>query len=270
MKRRDFLTASCVGGLAPLAGAASRAAAADAGEKDLYELRLYQVETAEKSKVLEDFLRDAAIPALNRLGIQPVGVFKLLPEGQDKGKTLPAGGNDFYVLLPHKSMESVTTAAAKLMKDAEFLKAGSAVLEAPMKNPVYKRIESSLMLAFDEAPKLGATDATQARIFQLRIYESHNELKARKKIEMFNAGGEIALFRQCGMPPVFFGETLAGSRVPNLTYMLVFADEAARQAAWKKFMDAPEWDKLKKDPQYKDTVSNITNMLLAPAACSQV
>ena len=40
-------------------------------EKELYELRLYRVDTAEKAEVMDGFFRTAAIPALNRLGVKP-------------------------------------------------------------------------------------------------------------------------------------------------------------------------------------------------------
>ena len=266
MRRREFLAASCVGGLAPL-GAAG--AAGSKPNKQLYELRLYRVKSAGKAKVLDAFLRDAAIPALNRLGIGPVGVFKLMPEA-NKPKPVPMGVHDAYVLLPHATGESLATAAARLMRDAKFMKAGAAVHDAPMKDPVYKRIEISLLLAFDDAPKVETPVKKDSRIFQLRIYESHNRRAARKKVEMFNAGGEIALFRRCGMQPVFFGEALAGARVPNLTYMLVFGDMDASKAAWRKFLRHADWQKMKSDPAYKDTVSNITNIFLRPAAYSQI
>ena len=52
--------------------------------------------------------------------------------------------------------------------------------------------------------------------------------------------------------------------------MLGFEDEAAMKKGWDAFRADPEWDKLKKDPAYKDTVSQITNLVLRPAAGSQV
>ena len=52
--------------------------------------------------------------------------------------------------------------------------------------------------------------------------------------------------------------------------MLGFDDMEAKEKGWAAFLEPPEWDKLKKDPQYKDTVSNITNIMLRPAACSQI
>jgi len=236
--------------------------------KELYELRLYRADTAEKAEVMDGFFRTAAIPALNRLGVKPVGVFRLLEA--DKKAPEAMRPHDFYVLLRHASAESLTTATAKLMGDAKFMTAGAAVHKAPKNNPVYRRIESTLLLSFDEMPKLDTPARGASRQFQLRIYESHNQRFGQKKIEMFNAGGELAVFGLCGLSPVFFGEALTGSRVPNLTYMLAFESQEARVAAWGKFLKHPRWLKLRGDPQNKDTVSNITNLLLKPAPYSQI
>lgn len=264
MKRRDFLAASCAAGLA----SAGTSAAADGSgkrssqDKEYYELRLYRLESEVKKKALCEFFCSAAVPALNRIGICPVGVFGALEPEEDN--------HDVYVLLPHKSLASVVTATHCLLADKEFLKAGAEFLDAPKSNPAYERVESSLLLAFDEIPKLECPTEKESRIFQLRIYESHSAKKGQRKIEMFNAGGEIALFRRVGLNPVFFGETLVGSKVPNLTYMVGFDDMETSKASWKKFLADPAWEKLKADPRYADTVSNITNLLLRPLACSQI
>ena len=274
MKRREFLagTAATAAGMMALAGGSVAAGAEAAGKKDVYELRLYKVEpdtrlkrtfksdTDARRKRLDAFLGEVMVPALNRIGVSPVGAFE---SRDDKFK-------DVYVLLRHASAESVMTTAARLLADERFVNDGKAYLELPQNDPLYTRIESTMMLAFDGIPKIEAPDATKARIFQMRTYESHSMLKARKKIEMFNDGGEIALFRKCGMPPVFFGESIVGPILPNLTYMLTFPDTDAQKAAWAKFMGSPEWDKLKNDPQYKETVSNITNLELKPTSYSQV
>ena len=102
-------------------------------------------------------------------------------------------------------------------------------------DPAYLRIESSLLTAIDSMPKLEKPDTSKPRLFNLRIYESHNERAGKKKIEMFNKT-ELAIFKHDGLTPVFFGETILGSAMPNLTYMLVFPDDAARKAAWGKFV----------------------------------
>jgi hypothetical protein len=268
MKRRAFV-ASTAALPVLLAGARSptgRAAASSQNDKpkpEYYELRKYQMLPGSKQKILNDFLRDAAIPAWNRLQIGPVGVFNVL-----YGPTDPT----LYVLLPHKTIDSFLTASRHLMADVEYQKAGAPFLGAPMSDPVFVRAESSLLVAFDEMPRLEAprTAEGKQRIFELRIYESHSETAARKKIEMFNVGGEIPIFRRAGLQPVFFAETLTGPRLPNLVYLLTFEDLQARDRAWAAFLDDPAWKKLSADVTYKDTVSNITDIILRPAPYSQV
>ncbi|MHC4260515.1 MAG: NIPSNAP family protein [Planctomycetota bacterium] len=261
MKRRDFLAATCLAGLAPLSEAAGAERKKRAKSKhEYYELRHYRIQSKDKQKLVLDFLKAAAIPALNRIRITPVGVFKML-EGDSP---------DLYVLLPHRSLRWVVAAASLIVSDAEYQKAGAKLLNAPKSDPAYERVESSLMVAFKAIPKLELPTKKESRIFQLRIYESHNSLAGKKKIEMFNDGGEIAIFRQNGMDPVFFGQSLVGTRLPNLTYMLGFDDMEAKEKAWDKFRNDPDWKKLKGNTYYKDTVSKVTNIMLRPAACSQI
>ena len=268
MKRRDFLTASAAAGLTLTAPSVSHAAAA-AGAKDLIELRLYTFESQAKLKTFDDFLRETAIPALNEIGIKPVGVFKLLAADNPK-VPVDADSPVLYVLLPHKSMESAVRMIKRLEETSSIGDSAAHIIMAPKDSPAYKRFESSLLLGFDEAPRVEAPNHSPDRLLQLRIYESHNDERALKKIEMFNQGGEIAIFRRCGMTPVFFGQALVGSRLPNLTYMLSFANEAAMKEGWDKFGKDPGWKALREDEQYKDTVSNITNLILRPASSSQI
>jgi hypothetical protein len=265
MKRRAFLAASCFAGMAPLTRLASAAEGGDPPAKQLFELRLYHLQEGEKSQRFAEFLGQVAVPALNRAGIKPVGIFRKAEEDESE-----MAGPDLYVLLPHCCFESVVTATAKLLADEEYLKAGSDILDCPMSDPAFLGIESSLSLAFDECPRIEVPTTNEARVFQLRIYQSHSQKKAKKKVEMFNAGGEIALFRKTGLAPVFFGETLVGTKFPNLTYMVGFDDIEAKNANWPVFVNSPEWKELSGKPEYQDTVSKITNIVLRPVAGSQV
>ena len=52
--------------------------------------------------------------------------------------------------------------------------------------------------------------------------------------------------------------------------MLGFDDMDAKEKNWATFRKDPGWLKLKANTYYKDTVSNITNILLRPASCSQM
>src|SRR5262249_30606127 len=154
--------------------------------------------------------------------------------------------------------------------DGENKEAGAAFLNLPASDAAYVRVQSSLMVRFSRIPKLEAPKK-QPRIFELRTYESPTKRLNQKKIEMFNTA-EIPIFRRTGLRPVFFGETLIGARLPNLTYMITFADMAEREANWAKFGADPEWKKLSSSPEFGDPemVSDISNVILRPAAHSQI
>ena len=105
----------------------------------------------------------------------------------------------------------------------------------------------------------------------MRISESPGVKAGQKKIEMFNTA-ELAIFRKTGLNPVFFGESLIGTKMPNLTYMVGFENADAQTAAWDTFRADPEWLELRARPEYadKEIVSGITNIVLNPAECSQI
>ncbi|RME94968.1 MAG: NIPSNAP family containing protein [Verrucomicrobia bacterium] len=267
MKRREFLAASAAAtvGLA----APARAQSASGGGRDLIELRTYHFASPEKQKAFEDFLADVAIPALNRAGIRPVGVWKLRAADNPRLK-LEADSTDLYVLLTHKSCDSLIGMIPRLSRDSWFTSDGAEILMAPKESPAYTRFESSLLLAFEGMPHVEAPTMAADRVLQLRTYESHNDERALAKIHMFNEGGELAIFRRCGMTPAFFGQALIGDKLPNLTYALSFASPEAMREGWKKFGQDPGWKTLREDPTYKDTVSRITNLVLRPARGSQI
>lgn len=265
MKRRDFLQSTLAAtGLASLKLRAADSAAAPPA-REYYELRRYHLRRGPNQKRFDDYVRDAAIPAMNRLGLGPIGVFHVMT-----GSDSPSA----YALIPYASLEQFATTPARLAADAVYQKAGADFINTPATDPAYIRVESSLMVAFEGMPKLevpAAAKNRQPRIFELRVYESHSKKANRKKIEMFNVG-EIALFRRTGLTPVFFGETLVGARLPNLTYLLVFDNMAARDRNWSIFAGDPEWKQLSTTPGYTDPeiVSNISNCFLRPAPYSQI
>ena len=63
---------------------------------------------------------------------------------------------------------------------------------------------------------------------------------------------------------------IVGARMPSLTYLLGFPNLAARDAAWAAFGQDPEWKTLAADPQYRDNVSAITDLILQPTAYSEL
>lgn len=275
MDRREFVSAALVAGGAFLPGAVLSAEGQGAGagrpaEKqgsEFYELRRYRLRRGPAQALADAYLRQAAVPAWQRAGAGPVGVFSVMIGAESPG---------FYVVIPHRTLDAAATMQERLAADVEFQKAGAPFLDAAATAPAFVRIESSLTRAFDGMPRIelpfgGGEAGRRPRIFELRIYESHSEKAGKKKIEMFNTG-EIAIFRRAGLQPVFFGETVIGPSMPNLTYMLVYEDMAAHDRQWSAFSSDPEWKKLSTTPGWTDPeiVSNITNMYLRPTAYSQI
>ena len=168
------------------------------------------------------------------------------------------------------------TLAARLAADAQHQQAGAPYLDAPAVDPPYAELKSELLVAFDSMPKIevpAAVATRSPRIFELRTYQSHSEAASAKKMEMFTPRlGELEIFRRAGLNPVFFGRALASWRLPSFTYMLTFADEAARAKAWGAFGSDPAWSKLKATPGYSDPeiLASITSVILRPAAFSQI
>jgi len=273
MTRRDFVAASVTGAaasLAPAAGAAAQGAGggaeATASKPQLLELRRVRLRFGPMEARYADYLKNALVPALNRAGIKPVGVFNVTT-----GPDVPC----VYLLLPHPNADSVAGVAQKLGADEEYKKIAAPFRSLPATDPPYVRRSSSLMVAFSSVPGVEAPTgaiAAASRIFELRTYESHNETAAAKKIEMFEKGGEIAIFRRLGLNPVFFGRDVIGTGLPSLTYMLVYADAAARDKSWAAFRDDPEWVKLRTTAGYAnaDIMTNIQSLYLRPGEASQI
>lgn len=261
MTRSTFLKSTLAASSIVGTCAIPEAEAAERGSPEYVEIRKYTLKSAEMQAVLEAYLKDVAIPALNRLGVGKVGVF--LPEKPEAG-TAPV----VYVVLRHASLESFGK-STDLLADGAVQQAGAAYLGVAADAPVYERVESWLTKGIEGMPALELPG--KSTLYQLRIYESHSEKAAKKKVEMFNIG-ELAIFKRCGLNAVFFGETIVGPLMPNLTYMLAFSDTAAKDQAWNTFRADPEWAKLKTTPGFtdKEIVSRITNILLVPAACSQI
>lgn len=262
MDRRDFMAAAGF-----LASAATLTAdeKKEVGVREYYEWVHYRLPPgpAKKQRFM-NYLKDAKLPALNRLGIGPIGVFDVL-----FGPNEPS----VHLLLPHPSLESVATAIPRIFEDSKFQEAGKDIIDAKLSDPVFLRAERTVMHAFTHLPKLEVPPQqanNQPRIFELRVYESHSMKAAVKKVEMFNEGGEIAIFKKTGLRPVFFGSTIIGPAMPNLTYMLAFSDMAERDKAWQTFRADPEWKDLSGKSEYADTVSNIVDYILRPAPFSQI
>ena len=270
VERREFMKSAVAAGVAGVGGGKATSQTRDVGHPDpvpeFYQLRKYVLRNGPQTALTQKYLEEALIPALNRMTMTPVGAFKL-----DVGPETPT----YYVLIPSESAETLVTLDARLGKDAEYVKAAGGFRDAPASAPAFERVERTLLSAFAGWPKLTAPKIVDGklpkRIFQLRTYESPSQVAHTRKVAMFN-DAEIGIFVRAGLTPVFFGDTLYGTRMPSLTYMLRFSDLAELQAHWAAFSADPAWKELSHRPGNTDAeiVSNISNLYLSPLACSQI
>jgi len=287
MERRDFLSATLGASiLASAAGTTTQAQAGAAppapatqgsaapalpqgkatapGSANYFVWRQYSLRSGPLPQRMTTYLRDALVPALGRLGVKPVGVFNV---------SAGPGSPTVYVLTPHATAEAAINLDTQLENDKDYMQAASDYLGAVPTDPAFVRQESSLLQAFSNFTNVEVPAATAAqgpRLFELRMYESPNEVAHRKKVEMFNKLGEVDIFRRVGIRSVFFSRTVIGPKMPNLVYMTVFDNFAAREKAWAAFGADADWKKLNGTAGFENIVSNISIMFLSPTPYSQI
>ncbi len=231
---------------------------AQKSKQEIYEIRIYKLKDKTQEDRVDVFLKNTLVPAFHTYGTKNIGVFKPLETDSTSGKRI-------FVLIPYSSMEdffSVNDLVATQGKSGN-----SEYIDASYTNPPYDRMESILLRAFPgmahmEAPLF--TNARSERIYELRSYESATEKIYRNKVQMFNQGDEIGLFKRLGFHAVFYADVIAGNRIPNLMYMTTFADRTSHDEHWKAFVDDPQWKKLSGMPEYQHNVSKINIFLLRP------
>ena len=264
MQRRRFLASSFAASalalsLDPLTSAQTTPPAA--ATRQFFSLRRFRLQSGPGPKITDTFVETALIPALSRLGIAPVGAFRL-----SVGPETPT----LYLLLPSNTLDNLVTADLHLTADPAFMTAAAPFWSAdPSVQPPFLRCDIQLMIAFEGFPTLIAPPKGK-RIFQLRTYYSPTWGAHLRKVEMFH-NGEFTIFKRAGCEAVFYSSDLIGSQLPSLTYMLTFPDQTALDAGWARFQADPEWKKLQANPRYTDpNVSKIDNLILTPAPYSQI
>jgi hypothetical protein len=234
------------------------------GKREWHEFKIYSFDKPGQEKRVDDFLKNAYLPALHKQGIKNVGVFKPL-------ETDSAFGKKLYVLISYPSLEKYSNLRANLNDDKDFQNNGRDYLDAAHDNGTFKRIESILLQAFPQHPNLKTPNLKgnrAERVYELRSYEGHTEKISKNKIKMFNDGDEVGLFARLGFNAVFYGEVFSGPRMPNLMYMTTFENQKDRDEHWKAFSIDPQWTKLKSDPKYQNNVSKIDIIFLRPTEYS--
>src|SRR6187402_1906283 len=236
----------------------------DKTEREFYQLTVYHFKDASQEKIIDNYLQNALLPALHKINIKNIGVFKNHSNDTLTDKTM-------YVLMPVKSLEDVMRISSKLINDKSYQAGGAEYLDDVYTTAPYSRMETILLHAFSLAPqfqlpKLNGT--RKDRIYELRSYESATEKIFKNKVHMFNEGDEIGLFKRLNFNANFYAEVVAGSKMPNLMYMTCHENKTARDVNWKNFVDDPYWKKLSSMPEYQHNVSHIDISFLYPTEYS--
>lgn len=233
-------------------------------EREFYQLTVYHFKDASQEKVIDSYLQNALLPALHKINIKNIGVFKNRLNDTLADKTL-------YVLIPIKALEEIVKISSKLNTDKGYQAAGAEYHNAVYTSAPYSRMETILLHAFSLAPALQLpklSGARKDRIYELRSYESATEKIFKNKVHMFNEGDEIGLFRRLNFNASFYGEVIAGGKMPNLMYMTCHENKTVRDANWKNFGNDADWKKLSAMPEYQHNVSHIDITFLYPTEYS--
>jgi len=151
-------------------------------KQEYYELRIYKIYDYDKQLAAEAYLKNALLPALGRIGLDRIGVFTNKDNEND---------HSLYVLIPFPTIEKFASLNQTLAADKEYQAAGAEYFARELKDPVYDRIESRFLKAFAGMPVIempAVSVEKKPRIFELRLYQSHTEDHARRKVKMFNDG----------------------------------------------------------------------------------
>ncbi|MEI9809693.1 MAG: hypothetical protein WDO16_18545 [Bacteroidota bacterium] len=91
--------------------------------REYYQFTVYHYSNDVQEKMLDNYLQQALLPALHRMDITYIGVFKAIANDTSATKSL-------YVLLPVKSLDMLTKIPVKLSNDKEYQSAGAEYINA--------------------------------------------------------------------------------------------------------------------------------------------
>ncbi len=275
LQRREFLKSSLAASASVALATQLNAAKSGKGRgrREYYDLRCYRLKPGAATSSLDAYLEKGLLPALQKKGVSNVGAFTELEVDKNAGTSKPKADSPVWVLIPYANLDAFVSVSAELNRDNAVKNAGAGYLDVPKASPAFERIDSWLYLAFKSMPQLElpafSKNRTPTRVIEMRDYESHSELAALNKMDMFDAG-ETEVMRDLGMSPIFFGQALAGPNLPHLRYMTSGSSLEAHLANWKKFGPDPRWLKMKEDPKWANNTSKNTARFLTPRPYSQI
>ena len=271
MKRREFLAAACAAGTMSVT-AESVHSQEPARKRMFIEYRQITAPNQERLRELVKYNETMYIPAFDRYGVAPMGLFVADPQlNAEYEKYDRKYDMMMFGLFPFPSLDSSVELTEKLLKDTEIL-ATRAKLEAERtsKDPLFTAHERMFFRCLEGFPDIIVPPLTPDRILRLRFYRSHSFARNRAKIDMLFNGGEVALMKECGIKPIFFAEVICGPFMPSIVSMLSFDNEEEMKETWPKFINHPERKRLSDNPAFADVATEVIAVCLRPCKGSQI
>jgi hypothetical protein len=216
----------------------------------------FLLENGRQLERLHTYLRDALLPGLARESSGRQIVLEAV---------VAAHQPQVLFLQEFASVDAWQQATRRLAQDENLL-AAHAVWDS--ESPYLNR-NLNLYAATCYQPEAAPLEAAPQRIFELRVYQAPSMWQANGLHERF-AGPEIPIFQRLGIHPILYLSGIAGSQLPNLTYLTPFDSLAAREAAWARFQGDPEWHAVRQNSidQHGFTPRIISIALYKPAPYS--
>jgi hypothetical protein len=236
----------------------------NAKQAELVQIIIYHFANDAQVIETENYLKGAFLPALHQQKINRIGVFKPIEFAQNKR---------LFVVIPYSGFNQLNKIAQKVELDENYIKASDKYINAVYNQAPYIRKEIIFLNSFSTLPilqKPNLKGSTADKVYELRSYESATELLHKKKVKMFNEGGETEIFNRLQFNPIFYGSVIAGSKTPNLMYLTSFENMDERKAHWAAFGADDAWKKLSALPEYKNTVSKNEIVFLRGTAYSDL
>ena len=228
--RRNFI------GIMGALGALPQVVSAQAGKG---KARCYALETwtlaGNQYTRLSEYLSKSYLPALAKIHSRPALVLN------DIAAPNPP---QVAMLTSYQSVEEMWNVRGKIAGD-KALEAATDAWQAGSEKPFESFTTAHLEaepFSPDPAP-LNPQPATP-RVFEMRVYHN-NTARGQRGLEERFAEAEVRILTNCGATPVLFSSTVAGPDMPNVTWMMGFADGAAREKFLATFAADPDWAKLR-------------------------
>lgn len=202
-----------------------------------YMLEFFNLKNGSQPTRIHDYMRSAAIPALQRAQAGPILVLEALVAPH-----MP----QVAAIIGSPSFEDLWNINTRVANDAEFKKQMTAWEQGD--EPAFETQNSMVLQATQYSPELEVDKEPRKtpRVFELRVYHSPTWRQLAALHDRFS-GSEIPIFHRSGVHPVIYTSTVIGPNIPNLTYVIPFDNLDAREKAWAKFGADPEWIKVRKE-----------------------